>query len=449
MYNPRMDLNLKRALRIDGSICVAFIGSGGKTTAIFQLARELKPPVIVTATSHLGAWQTSLADHHVIESPGSTGGFLQENTGVILVTGGLDGDRTKPVSAAALREIHELCSQHNTPMIIEADGSRQKPLKGWASHEPPIPEFADHIVQVVGLSGLGQALTEDIVHRPEIFASLSGLPQGVEITPEAVARALTHPQGAARNIPAGAKWTVLLNQADTSELQAAAQRMAPALLQRCHAVIIASVEKKLTYAAHERIAGVVLAAGASARFGSPKQLLDWQGEPFVRVVARRALEAGLSPVLIITGAQTAQIRSAVRGLDVRVVFNREWDSGQASSIKVAVSHLDPRPRFFPGGVVFLLADQPQVTTSVIQALISLHAQTLHPIIAPMVLDRRANPVLFDRSTLSDLFTLEGDVGGRGIFHKHHVEYLPWHDDSLLLDVDTPEHYQRLISDETL
>jgi molybdenum cofactor cytidylyltransferase len=85
---------------------------------------------------------------------------------------------------------------------------------------------------------------------------------------------------------------------------------------------------------------------------------------------------------------------------------------------------------------------------VIRALIEKHAEGLYPIVAPMVLDRRANPVLFDRVTFFDLATLEGDVGGRAIFHKHRVEYLPWHDDSLLLDVDTPEHYQRLISSDT-
>jgi molybdenum cofactor cytidylyltransferase len=84
-----------------------------------------------------------------------------------------------------------------------------------------------------------------------------------------------------------------------------------------------------------------------------------------------------------------------------------------------------------------------------RALVEKHAEGLYPILAPMVLDRRANPVLFDRSTFSDLLTLEGDVGGRGIFHKHRVEYLPWHDDGLLLDVDTPEQYQRLIANDKL
>jgi molybdenum cofactor cytidylyltransferase len=102
-----------------------------------------------------------------------------------------------------------------------------------------------------------------------------------------------------------------------------------------------------------------------------------------------------------------------------------------------------------GGAIFLLADQPQVTTSVLGALVEKHAEGLFPIVAPMVIDQRANPVLFDRSTFEDLAWIEGDVGGRAIFHKHRVEYLPWHDDRLLLDVDTPEMYKRLVEDDTL
>ena len=102
-----------------------------------------------------------------------------------------------------------------------------------------------------------------------------------------------------------------------------------------------------------------------------------------------------------------------------------------------------------GAAVFLLVDQPQVTKSVLKALVEKHAEGLFPVVAPMVIDQRANPVLFDRVTFPDLMDLEGDVGGRAILHKHRVEYLPWHDDRLLLDVDTPEQYQRLISDESL
>ena len=102
-----------------------------------------------------------------------------------------------------------------------------------------------------------------------------------------------------------------------------------------------------------------------------------------------------------------------------------------------------------GAAIFLLVDQPQLTATVLRALVESHATELQAVLAPMVQDQRANPVLFDRVAFADLLTLQGDVGGRGIFHKHRVEYLPWHDDRLLLDVDTPDMYQRLITDDTL
>jgi molybdenum cofactor cytidylyltransferase len=252
--------------------------------------------------------------------------------------------------------------------------------------------------------------------------------------------------------------------------------MVQPLLSACDSVVISSLENKQIYAVHEPVAGIILAAGESVRYGQAKQLLDWRGEPFVRAVARTALEAGLSPVVVVTGANAETVGPRVGALDVRVVHNPDWKDGQGSSIRTGVFaiHSPPGlPQIQPldfsvpsekmnvgsrraglrtdgvGAAIFLLADQPQVTTSILRALIEKHAQGLYPIVAPMVMDRRANPVLFDRATFRDLGAIQGDVGGRAIFHKNRVEYLPGHDDRLRLDVDTPEMYRRLISDNTL
>jgi molybdenum cofactor cytidylyltransferase len=241
----------------------------------------------------------------------------------------------------------------------------------------------------------------------------------------------------------------LLNQADTPVLQSLAQRLAQSLLGAYEAAIIASLKHESLSAVYEPIAGIVLAAGESTRYGRPKQLLDWKGEPFVRAVAKNALQAGLSPVIVVTGAHAEGVESAVQNLNVSISRNEDWRTGQAGSIKAGVAALTRRGAQMPGGAIFLLADQPQLTGSILRALVEKHAEGLYPVVAPMVIDRRANPVLFDRVTFPDLSTLEGDVGGRAIFHKHRVEYLPWHDDRLLLDVDTPEMYQRLLSDDTL
>ena len=97
-----------------------------------------------------------------------------------------------------------------------------------------------------------------------------------------------------------------------------------------------------------------------------------------------------------------------------------------------------------GSAIFLLADQPQIPVEVIRALVEAHATDMPAILAPLVLEeKRANPVLFDRVTFTSLLGLQGDVGGRGIFDKHKVSYLPWHDDILIFDVDKPEDYERL------
>jgi molybdenum cofactor cytidylyltransferase len=80
---------------------------------------------------------------------------------------------------------------------------------------------------------------------------------------------------------------------------------------------------------------------------------------------------------------------------------------------------------------------------VLRALVERHSLDLSLIVAPQVQGQRSNPVLFDRLTFPDLLALTGDVGGRAIFSKHPVTTLPWYDESLLLDVDTPEDYERL------
>ena len=314
---------------------------------------------------------------------------------------------------------------------------------------------------VAGLTGLGRPLTSEFIHRPKIFSHLSGLPLGAVVTPEALVRVLTHSQGGLKNIPASARKVALLNQADTPELQALGGKLANLLLPAFDSVIVGALHSPTTFQAFESIAGIVLAAGASTRYGQPKQLLDWRGTPFVRVVAQTALSAGLDPVLVVTGAHAEEVEAALQGLPIQIVRNEAWQEGQASSIRAGIASILPPPFSLKmeevpakrvegvGGGIFLLADQPQVTVPVLQALVERHRLNLPPVLAPMVQDARANPVLFDRVTFQDLLSLQGDMGGRGIFHKYPPAYLPWHDDRLLLDVDTPEQYRRLVEDETL
>src|SRR5687768_12125717 len=214
-----MSLSLVRALRAGISSRLAFVGAGGKTTAMFHLARKLNKeqntPVIVTVTSHLGAWQIPFADMHIIAELPS---ILEENKhtfkGVILITGNLDGEKTNPINDRTLNWIHQYCDEHSFPILIEADGSRQMPLKAWNDHEPPIPAFVNHVVQVVGITGIEKILNHEHVHRPEVFSSLSGLNIGEPVTTAALIQVLKHVKGGLKNIPKDARRSVLLNRSE-------------------------------------------------------------------------------------------------------------------------------------------------------------------------------------------------------------------------------------------
>ncbi|MEK6751670.1 MAG: selenium cofactor biosynthesis protein YqeC [Chloroflexota bacterium] len=434
---------LRLALPSASNLTVSLVGAGGKSSALFQLARQMQP-AIVTATSHLGVWQIPLADQHIIARELSD---LQKltNKGITLITGEVENERTKPIHAEFIHWLHEKSKALKIALLIEADGSRQKPIKAPAPHEPPIPDFAEVVIVVAGLSAIGKPLGGEHVHRPEIFSQLCDLEIGRPITPKEIIATLTHPQGGLKNIPASARRIAFLNQADTPELQSTGGEVARELLGHFGSVIVGSLLQN-SFRTIERTAGIILAAGESTRYGSLKQLLDWKGKPFVRQVAETALRSGLWPVMVVTGFRSADVESCLKDLPVNIVYNPNYQQGQSASIRAGVRALPQNA----GGAVFLLADQPQIPAEVIRALTNTHARELHPIVAPLVLEeRRANPVLFDRVAFPDLLQLTGDIGGRAIFSKYKVEYMPWHDDILLLDVDKPEDYQKLIEIEKL
>ncbi|MBI5565535.1 MAG: putative selenium-dependent hydroxylase accessory protein YqeC [Chloroflexi bacterium] len=433
-------MKLTHALRLNSTPRVAIVGGGGKTTTMFTLAREYPSPVIVAATAHMAIAQLEMADRHIfVNAPAELDGF-QLQSGVTFFSGRENSTaKTMGLTVESTRAVLALAEANAAPLYIEADGSKCLPLKAPAEHEPPIPDFVDTVIYVVGLAGLGKPLNDEAVHRPDRYARLSGLAIGEAVTPDAVASVLRSPLGGLKNIPATARRIAVLNQADTPELQAQAQIIARQLLPAYQTVIISALKFQQIFAVHEATAGVILAAGASTRMGQPKPLLIWRGEPFIRHVARTALAAGLSPVVIVTGAHDSAIRAAVSDLPVQVIHNAEWAAGQSTSVRAGLNVLPPDI----GSAMFLLADQPHIPIELVKTLIDQHAQALAPIVAPLIEDRRGNPVLFDRSTFDALSSLSGDVGGRAVFSKHPVTYVPWHDARLLLDVDTPEDYQRL------
>lgn len=191
------------------------------------------------------------------------------------------------------------------------------------------------------------------------------------------------------------------------------------------------------------VAAIILAAGASKRFGQPKLLLDWQDKPIIAHVADVVLASVARPVIVVLGANEQAMRDALRNRPVEVVVNPDWAQGQSTSVRAGLTALPPSVR----GALFVLADQPQVTPELLNRLVARFQQSGAPIVEPRWGDRSGSPVLFAREMFDDLAQLTGDRGGRPVIDKYANRVAVVQVDELvtLQDIDTPEDYKAQMS----
>lgn len=188
----------------------------------------------------------------------------------------------------------------------------------------------------------------------------------------------------------------------------------------------------------KKVAGVILAAGGSSRFGEIKQLLPWKNKNIINTVVETAALAGLDPILVVLGANAGLIQASLDNETIQVVTNPDWDKGQSTSLKAGVTAI----RQTVDGVLFLLCDQPHLTVNLVDAVVEEGLRS-GKVVTPIIDDRRANPVYFPASCFPLFDTLEGDAGGRQIIPACPHTTLPWLDDWMARDIDTPEDYRAL------
>jgi molybdenum cofactor cytidylyltransferase len=179
---------------------------------------------------------------------------------------------------------------------------------------------------------------------------------------------------------------------------------------------------------------VILAAGPSTRFGSPKQLVRLAGAPVLhQAIANAALVAGHS-VTVVLGAHARDIGPALRQSAVAVVVNRDWEEGIASSIRTAV-HAAPSGC---EGLMLVLADQVAVTGDDLKRLYA--AWRRHPVLIAAALYGGAPglPAIFPRWAFPDLLQVRGDRDPRLVIRRNvdRVVRVPMQNAGI--DLDTPE-----------
>lgn len=184
---------------------------------------------------------------------------------------------------------------------------------------------------------------------------------------------------------------------------------------------------------------VVLAAGASARFGSPKQLVRIQGRPLLHRAVANAVEVAGQAVLVVLGAHAAELAPLLRHSPASVLINREWSEGIASSIRLAVRHLPPSC----GGVLLTLADQAAVTADDLGRIAGAWRRQPQSIVAARYEAAFGVPAIFPRSDFAALGELRGDRGARDLLRRSRDRVTGVDVANAAIDIDTPEDLLRL------
>jgi len=181
--------------------------------------------------------------------------------------------------------------------------------------------------------------------------------------------------------------------------------------------------------------------------GRDKLLETVDDLPLLRRVANAAWESQASEIVVVLGARAEVRQAALDGLVLRVVTNRDWQAGMGGSIRIGIEGLGEKA----DAALILLADMPDVSVDLINSLITVFdpergLDIVRPRAASGVV---GNPILLGKRHFPALAALSGDVGAKAIIaaNPDSVLDLPIGDDSVLVDLDTPEAWAKWRSDQ--
>ncbi len=188
---------------------------------------------------------------------------------------------------------------------------------------------------------------------------------------------------------------------------------------------------------------VILAAGGSARLGSPKQLLQYQQQSLLKNIVVKALKVKDALVLVVIGAEKDSMLTELNSCAVHIVINEDWAIGMSTSINIGLAKiiaLNPLVE----ACIFVVCDQPYISLNLFKEMITTYEQSNKGIVACVYNEVVGTPVLFNNKYFDDFKSLKNDEGAKKILPKYtnDLELIPFINGEI--DIDTKEDYKKLI-----
>ena len=187
---------------------------------------------------------------------------------------------------------------------------------------------------------------------------------------------------------------------------------------------------------------IVLAAGESRRMGRPKLLLPYGDRTIIETVVGNVVLSRADRVVVVLGGCGREIEDKIRGFAVKKVTNRKYKEGMLTSVQRGLSAVPSSAR----AAFFVLADQPDVSSSLIDVVIEAYRREEKGIVLPVYRRKRGHPLLIDLKYRREIEALSPDIGLRGLLRKHPDDILEVRVSSpaVLKDIDDPDDYGRAL-----
>jgi molybdenum cofactor cytidylyltransferase len=440
---------------------VAFIGAGGKTSALIALGHELAAlgwRVLATTTTRIGRDELDLMPAALpADAPPSHVSAHLADYGFVFLYTELSDQKVRGATPQRIAAL--LDAVDSDVLLIEADGARGRLLKAPYDHEPVIPPGTSLVIPVVSLKVLGKPLDDQYVYNAARIDERYGFGIGNHVKSSWVAQILRDRDLMMYNVPEDVRVVGLVNAVPESGYLLGRARLIAQLAlrvrdsvrgqayrhyRRLNGVALASVQKpNPVHEVIRPVGAVVLAAGMARRMGQMKVLMPWADDrSIIEHIVRQLILARLDPdtIVVVTGNEANAVQNVLRQTGVQIAHNPLFATGEMlSSLKVGLQQMPPHI----AAAMVVLGDQPRIEPRTVQWLLRSYALGEGGIVAPSYQMRRGHPILIDRKYWRELLDLPIDSAPRDVINRHRddIAYVEVDSDSVLKDVDTPQAYR--------
>jgi len=449
-------LSLYHSLGLRDPAVVSFIGAGGKTTLLLRLASEmlgLQQKVLLTTTTKIfrPSKMPLFISTDIKSAVSALKKHYRDHNFAVLGNRILPNGKIEGIEADA---VEILRNELPLSILIEADGAKGKPIKGYAEYEPVLPFHSDQFVAVIGADALNAPLSSATVHRLKHFIKATGAEDKQNITEELIAGTYQYMLKLGTYQAPRAAAAFIFNKIDLVETPEKAILNIARLLSEQDIsgrllITQGNVDNPVKYYLQTgkgtdavAVPCIILAAGSSLRMGEDKLGLIYNGKTILEHVLENVVKAGIKDIIIVTKPDHnwAWLPGKYK---CRIVENPLYQTGMASSLKTGLRAVGPHAQ----GALFALADQPKVTPDIYKLMVMNFQENLKLITCPVFKGERGNPTLFDRRTWPDLMQLNGDQGGRQLINKlapENIDFIETDLSVIIEDIDTISDYEALL-----